>query len=74
LKRKTVNRNRDIYSATLAGALIPQIAAQYGLTPCRVRQILTEEQHRRAVSPDDYYRDLRKAPKLFAEKVGRRIH
>jgi len=52
-------RNREMLAAHEAGSTIPQLAEAYALSTSSIGSILTGERHRRAVSPDPYYRALR---------------
>ena len=55
------DRNRGIFAAFEAGQSPEQLGECHGLTPGRVRAVLTDEKHRRTVSPDPFYRSLRAA-------------
>ena len=54
-------RNRKMLAAYEAGRTVQQLAREYGLSETSIGSILTGERHRRAVSPDPYYRALREA-------------
>ena len=58
MKLKT-DRNRVMFAAFQSGRTIEQIGEDYRLTWNRVRAILTDEKHRRTVSPEPFYRALR---------------
>jgi len=57
--RKTEARNRLIFSAFERGSSLAQLSRRFGLTESTVAQIIRQEGHRRALSPDAYYRALR---------------
>jgi Mor family transcriptional regulator len=59
--RRTMERNREIYSRFKAGITVEGLAAQYGLTVQRIRAILIDEKHRQELSPEYFYRALRDA-------------
>ena len=54
------DRNRRIMADFEAGQSPEQLSAEYGLTVLRVLAVLTDEKHRRRVSPDPFYRSLRR--------------
>ena len=54
-------RNRDILASFEAGVTIEQLAAEHGVTAARIRAVLNDERHRKAVSPSSFYRKLRQA-------------
>jgi Mor family transcriptional regulator len=58
--RLTAKRNRAILSAFETGNSLTQISKSYGLTVVTVREIIRQESHRRALSLEAYYRQLRK--------------
>ena len=57
--RTTADRNREIYTAFEAGRTIDELAEDYGLTGFRIRAILMDEGHRRVVSPEPFYCEIR---------------
>jgi hypothetical protein len=57
--RTTAGRNRAIFIAQQTGQSCEQLAQQYGLQPLRISAIIADERHRRSVSLDHYYRDMR---------------
>jgi Mor family transcriptional regulator len=57
--RTTADRNRQIYTAFEAGRTIKELGEDYGLTGLRVRAVLLEEGHRRTVSPELFYSEIR---------------
>ena len=59
MKHKTEGRNREIFFAYEAGRAIEEISAQHGLSPITVRDIISREKHKQAVSPDAFYEALR---------------
>lgn len=59
--RKTIERNRQIYTAFAAGRTPEELGRDYGLTGLRIRTILVEEGHKRLVSPEPFYREIRDA-------------
>jgi Mor family transcriptional regulator len=59
--RKTMNRNREMFSRFKAGMTVDGLAAQYGLTVQRIRALLIDEKHRRDLSPEHFYRTQRSA-------------
>jgi Mor family transcriptional regulator len=52
-------RNREIFAAYRAGTTIAQLANDHRLFPRSIVAILNSEKHKRAVSPEPVYRDLR---------------
>ncbi len=58
-EKPTTTRNRAIFSAAEAGQSIDDLAQIYRLAPASIRAIMADEGHRRAVSVDAYYRDMR---------------
>jgi Mor family transcriptional regulator len=66
-------RDFEILVAFEAGRTIEQLMVDYALTDIRVRAIIIAERHRRAVSPEPFYRALRRTqPSLSASflKLG----
>ena len=59
-EKPTTVRNRAIFSAAAAGQSIAQLAEIFCLAPASIRAIMADEGHRRAVSVDAYYRDMRR--------------
>jgi Mor family transcriptional regulator len=57
--RKTTDRNRQIYTAFAAGRTMGELGQDYGLTEFRIRAILFDEGHRRVVSPELFYCEIR---------------
>lgn len=57
--RTTAERDRQIYIAFQAGRTIQQLGEDYALTRTRVRAVLTQEGHRRTVSPELFYSRMR---------------
>jgi hypothetical protein len=55
------DRNRRMFAAFQAGHSLEQLGADHALTALRVRAVLTDEQNKRIVSPEPYYRALRQA-------------
>ena len=60
MKRKTADRNREIFATYSAGEIPEEIARTYGLSPVTLRQIILTGMHKRAVSGDAFYAGLRK--------------
>ena len=60
---KNASRNRDIYAAFETGTPVDQLAVNYALSRNSVLAILTTERHKRAVSLEPAYRELRLAGK-----------
>ena len=58
-QRKTIDRNRQIYTAFKAGRAIAELGVDYGLTGFRIRAILMDEGHRRVVSLEPFYCEIR---------------
>jgi Mor family transcriptional regulator len=58
---KTPDRNRALCAAFEAGRTIEQLCKDYDMSELRVRTILADEKNRQAVSPEPFYRALRKA-------------
>ena len=59
MKHKTASRNREIFTAHTFGRSAEDLADCYGLSVKSVRQILAMERHKRAVSKDVFYENLR---------------
>jgi len=57
--RRTVSRNREIFARFKAGQTVEGLSLQFSLSVGRVRAVLTDEQNRRTVSPEPFYRALR---------------
>lgn len=57
--RTTADRDRDIYTAFQAGRTITELGEDYRLTSTRVRAVLMQEDHRRSVSPEPFYSQIR---------------
>jgi hypothetical protein len=53
------DRNRLMFAAFEAGRSPEQLAEDHALTYQHVRAVLTAETHRRNVSTEPFYRDLR---------------
>jgi hypothetical protein len=51
--------NRRIRAAFAAGRTITELSQDYGLTGLRIRAILLDENHRRVVSPNPFYSEIR---------------
>jgi len=66
--RRTISRNREIFSRFKAGTNVESLAEQYGLTAQRIRALLIDERHRRNLSPELFYRAKRRAG---AEELAR---
>jgi hypothetical protein len=58
-RHSTSARNREMYEASLFGLTAREIGAQYGLAASTVKAILYIEVHKRAVSPEPVYSDMR---------------
>ena len=54
------DRNLRIMADFEAGQSLEQLSADRGLTILRIQAVLTDEKHRRCVSPDRFYRSLRR--------------
>lgn len=54
------DRNRRIMADFEAGKSLEQLSAEHGLTILRILAVLTDEKHRRRISPDPFYRSLRR--------------
>ena len=52
------DRNRQIFAAFEAGRSLAQLGEDHALTHIRVRAVLTDEKHRRMISPEPFYRAL----------------
>jgi Mor family transcriptional regulator len=59
--RKTMDRNREIFSRFKAGMTVERLAEQHGLTIQRIRALLIDERHRHNLSPELFYRARRRA-------------
>jgi Mor family transcriptional regulator len=57
--RRTVSRNREIFSRFKAGQTVESLGKQFSLSGERVRAILIDEKNRCIVSPEPFYRALR---------------
>ena len=57
--KKTSDRNRKIFEAHQSGKDIAEISMSSGLSIFTIRSILQQEAHRRAVSREPYYVELR---------------
>jgi Mor family transcriptional regulator len=57
--RTTADRNRLIYTAFEAGRTLKELGKDYDLTEMRIRAILIDEGHKRIVSPEPFYREMR---------------
>jgi Mor family transcriptional regulator len=55
------DRNRRIFAAFEAGQSLEQLGEDHALTHTRVRAVLTDEEHKRIISPEPFYRTLRGA-------------
>jgi hypothetical protein len=58
---KTANRNRKMFAVFQAGQTIEQLCQDHGLSKTRIQAILADEKNRQTVSPEPFYRALRKA-------------
>lgn len=70
MRPKQDARNRTIYAAWKAGTPIGQLCAEFGLKLSRIRSILIQEAHKIAVSPDPFYRHIRKNLDESVEELG----
>jgi predicted transcriptional regulator len=70
---KTSARNRAIYSASLFGMTLPEIGAQYGLAMSTVKAILSIEAHKREVSLEPAYREMRNEPDACQVEPGVKV-
>ena len=59
--RKTMDRNREIFSSFKAGTTVESLAEQHGLTVQRIRALLIDEKHKHEISPEYFYQALRSA-------------
>jgi len=59
--KKTVERNREILAAFEAGQSIGSLGRQYGLGDQHIRALLTNERNKRIVSPEPFYRAIRRS-------------
>jgi hypothetical protein len=55
------DRNRLMFAAFEAGRSVEQLGEDHALTHTRVRAVLTDEKHRRIISPEPFYRTLRRS-------------
>jgi Mor family transcriptional regulator len=55
-------RDQEIFTAFTQGRSFDELAANYGLTPDHVEEIIRAERTRREVSPERVYRELRQQP------------
>ena len=58
---RTSDRNRQILADFEAGRTISQLCMDYELSDLRIRALLTDEKNRQALSPEPFYRELRRA-------------
>ena len=58
---KTFQRNQVIMLASLNGVATKELARHFNLAPKSIIEIIRNERHRLAVSPDPVYRALRKS-------------
>ena len=54
------DRNRRMLADFEAGHSLERLGTDHALTSSRVLAVLTDEKHRRSVSPDPFYRSLRR--------------
>jgi Mor family transcriptional regulator len=54
------DRNRLIFAAFEAGRSLEQLGEDHALSHARVRAVLTDEKHKRVISPEPFYRALRR--------------
>lgn len=67
MPQRKSERDYRILVAFEAGRTLEQLAEDYALKAERVHTIIIEERHRRTVSPEPFYRSLRRAqPSLSA--------
>ena len=59
--RKTFERNQSIVLASLNGATTKDLARLFNLAQKSITEIIRNERHRLALSPDPVYRALREA-------------
>ena len=59
MRDKQDARNRDIFATRQSGLSFKDLAERFELSPNTVRQIVSMEKYKRAVSPDLYYQSLR---------------
>lgn len=52
-------RDQALLKAFEAGVSMKDLASNYGMTVARVRDVIRSERHRRAVSPDPFYKNQR---------------
>lgn len=57
--RTTADRDRQIYTAFQAGRTVTELGEDYQLTSTRIRAVLIQEDHRRTVSPEAFYSQMR---------------
>jgi Mor family transcriptional regulator len=58
---KTFQRNQLIMLASLNGVTTKELARHFNLAPKSITEIIRNERHRLAVSPDPHYRAMRKS-------------
>jgi hypothetical protein len=61
MRRRQFERDRAILIAFEAGRTLKQLAEDYELKVDRVNTIMIAERHRRVISPEPFYRGLRRA-------------
>jgi len=61
-------RDRKIHEAVKAGRSIKQLSEMYRLTSERIVKIITAERHKRAVSPDTFYRAVRDTNRALTDR------
>lgn len=70
MRPKQDARNRIIYAAWKAGTPVAQLSIEFGLKIPRISSILLQESHKIAVSPDPFYRHIRKHAGELASAPG----
>jgi Mor family transcriptional regulator len=63
--KRNVERNRAIFAALEAGQTIASLCEQYGLSDQSLRAVLAHERNMRIVSPEPFYRALRRGQKVL---------
>jgi Mor family transcriptional regulator len=58
---RNAERDREIFDAVQTGQQLAGLAKLHALTPERIQTIVIAERHRRTISPEPFYRSLRRA-------------
>lgn len=59
MPHKNLTRDVEIFAAFEAGRSLEQLGADHNLSTARIHDIIVAQRHKRIVSPEPYYRNLR---------------